>query len=277
MKTSLLLLLIFAFQISFAQITIEKTIPHNKSNETDNSIYLINLSNNDYIYLKTYTAYTNITRTNICLRFYNPDFSIYKTVEFPFDEYEIWQNYNDITNQNGINPELISNKLYNDDPKVEFLLATRRTPDNYPPNLYIVNEDGEFIQTIDSVSSAKIFTNNSIKQLVLSRPSGFFFYNLNNTISSTSAKSKTSNSILSDPYPNPSSDITTINFELPTGINTAELKIIDSQGKVLKNLTVDNTFGYVKINTHEFKPGNYYYSLYTQDGEINTKKMIVIK
>jgi type IX secretion system substrate protein len=85
------------------------------------------------------------------------------------------------------------------------------------------------------------------------------------------------NEMMENIYPNPSNGNTTIEFNLPQGVNTGQLVIYNMQGVELKRYTVDNTFHTLLLNNSEFHAGTYFYQLQTASGASGAKKMIVIK
>ena len=77
-------------------------------------------------------------------------------------------------------------------------------------------------------------------------------------------------------YPNPTRDITTIEFTIKTSGNV-RLQIFDYTGRQVKTLidqkTIPGTTS-IKVNTSDMKPGIYFYTLFSGEGVI-TRKMIV--
>jgi type IX secretion system substrate protein len=75
----------------------------------------------------------------------------------------------------------------------------------------------------------------------------------------------------------PSNGNTTIEFNLPQGVNQGEIVIYNMKGVELKSYKVDNTFHTLLLNNSEFRAGTYFYQLMTSGGVSGAKKMIVIK
>ncbi len=83
-------------------------------------------------------------------------------------------------------------------------------------------------------------------------------------------------------YPNPFNPSTTIRFDIPASIENASLKIYNIKGQVLKNFTnVTNKSSVIwdgtDIDNEPVSSGLYFYSLFLDDTEIVTNKMLLIK
>ena len=78
-------------------------------------------------------------------------------------------------------------------------------------------------------------------------------------------------------YPNPAQYFTNIVYQLPTGVNKAELVFYDVKGNEVKRFAVDRTYDHLRISTAELSSGTYFYSLQTSKGIIGGKKMIIIR
>jgi hypothetical protein len=84
-------------------------------------------------------------------------------------------------------------------------------------------------------------------------------------------------SYLSNPYPNPTDNSTTLPFTLPDGENTGEIVLYNMQGNEIRRYKVDRSFSNIILNNSGLPSGNYYYQLVTSQGILGTKKVIVIK
>jgi hypothetical protein len=92
---------------------------------------------------------------------------------------------------------------------------------------------------------------------------------------STSTDSK--KNYLGTPYPNPSSDMARIPFELPSDAEFGEITVCNIEGTILKSYLVDNTFGDLLLNNKEMPNGCYFYYLSVNGKKFGTNKMIVMK
>ena len=71
-------------------------------------------------------------------------------------------------------------------------------------------------------------------------------------------------------YPNPANDI--LNVELPSGINNAEITIVDAVGRVVLNANVENSFA--NLNVSHLKEGAYFVKI-AADNVVATKTLIL--
>ncbi len=84
-------------------------------------------------------------------------------------------------------------------------------------------------------------------------------------------------SIISNPYPNPTNNTTTIDYTLPAGSNEGEIVFYNLQGAEVKRFKVDKTFSTLLVSTADIAAGTYLYQLQTSVVSTEGKKMVVIK
>ena len=79
--------------------------------------------------------------------------------------------------------------------------------------------------------------------------------------------------------PNPFTSTTIINYNLPGNTVNAQLIITDGQGRVLKDVVLNNSKGpgQAIVNAGELASGIYFYSLVVNGRSVDTKKMILTK
>lgn len=82
---------------------------------------------------------------------------------------------------------------------------------------------------------------------------------------------------LQENSPNPFSDFTEINYQLPEGTSYAELKIFDVTGKEIRKYSLTEIYGTVQVNAKDLLPGVYFYSLIADNVIIRSRKMILMK
>jgi hypothetical protein len=82
---------------------------------------------------------------------------------------------------------------------------------------------------------------------------------------------------LSNPYPNPTDNLTRIDYQLPDGIKQGELVFYNTMGTEVKRFKVTNTFSFIYVSAHDLASGTYYYNLQTSAGASDGKKMVVIR
>jgi len=78
-------------------------------------------------------------------------------------------------------------------------------------------------------------------------------------------------------FPNPATEYTMIEYEIPNGENEAEIQIYNINGQLINSYKVDRTFDNLRISTSEMNSGTYFYKLQTKKGVSSGKKMIIIK
>jgi hypothetical protein len=78
-------------------------------------------------------------------------------------------------------------------------------------------------------------------------------------------------------YPNPSSEQTTIEYELPKGQTSGEIVFYNEAGTEIKRFKVTDTFHNIVVSVADLEAGVYFYQLETVSGFKATKKMVVIK
>lgn len=76
-------------------------------------------------------------------------------------------------------------------------------------------------------------------------------------------------------YPNPFQGRSSIAYALPEAENNASIMIFDMTGKTIKEYPLKEKQGQIQIDSQDFRPGIYLYSLIGNNKEIITKRMIV--
>jgi len=76
-------------------------------------------------------------------------------------------------------------------------------------------------------------------------------------------------------YPNPFQGKSVIEYSLPDFEKDASILVFDMTGKLLKEFKLREKSGQIEINSRDFEPGIYLYSLVSNNNEVITKKMIV--
>lgn len=127
-----------------------------------------------------------------------------------------------------------------------------------------IKEQQEIISNQDSIITNLEKTINSIKAKIEPETQS-----INNEDLGSKAK-------LYQNKPNPFKETTSINFELPNEYSSANLMIFDLRGTLIKSYEISGqNNGEVIIEGRELKAGMYLYSLFVDDIEVDTKKMIL--
>jgi len=81
--------------------------------------------------------------------------------------------------------------------------------------------------------------------------------------------------VFKGPYPNPASQITSFEYNLPSSAKSARLIVRNSLGVEVENSMLDNQSGKKSINVSSYPSGIYFYTLIVDGKTIQSKKMIV--
>ncbi len=76
-------------------------------------------------------------------------------------------------------------------------------------------------------------------------------------------------------FPNPASQFTTIRYELPNGIPSAELVITDLEGRILKTIQVGHDTNHLQIPASEYAAGIYLYFLRARNYQSKAEKLLI--
>jgi len=144
-------------------------------------------------------------------------------------------------------------------------------------------EPGEIVETFVSVLESGLDeTISSLKYLFYNRedPSDFVSVELSYTVKDQSTNRFMFNSnvmSVSDIYPNPVSDIAFIDYLIYDEETEAKIVFHNVLGRSVSEYTMNPVEQTLKINTLEFKPGVYFYTLYVDNEGKVTKKLVVKK
>ena len=80
---------------------------------------------------------------------------------------------------------------------------------------------------------------------------------------------------VSNPYPSPAANFTSINYSLPQNATNSKLVVNNLLGSKIMEIPINKQSGTITISTEELKSGIYFYSFYSNDMLISTKKLII--
>lgn len=80
---------------------------------------------------------------------------------------------------------------------------------------------------------------------------------------------------VSDAYPNPANNFTTISYKLQSENNTASINVNNLLGEQVAYIPVSDKEGMIKIETSNLPNGIYFYSFTIKDKVVYTKKLIL--
>lgn len=266
MKTFLLLIsIILIGEKSNSQIILENSYPAT-SGIVNASI--VNLANSGYKY--TITDYKN---NNIKL--YNMNHSLWKTIQLSVPVGFTLSTIN-----------AISETLFNTDGLIELIYSYTKYSPTINFESKIINENGSVLMTIPNCQLAYPVNTGSNGWKLISRIDSVNsfadafteIYSLVGYIPQVSVKEEIyQERFISTPFPNPSYEAVTINYQLPNDVSSAEIVIYSLNGNALKHYNVDKSFNSLKLDNSDLPAGTYLYDLITPNSSFTAKKMIVIK
>ncbi len=87
-----------------------------------------------------------------------------------------------------------------------------------------------------------------------------------------------SSSLLQQNVPNPPlGNSTSISYNVPQGTSKAQMLVTDMSGKTVRQVMLGTGKGILKVNTQNFTPGIYNYTLIADGKMLETKKILVDK
>ena len=199
---------------------------------------------------------------------------------------------------------LISKQLFDLDTNYEYILALGE------PSLRLLKEDGSLLFSCDSCSLGQYLT--FLPDIVYARfDSPFAYYGLMSTPQGVkmivtrgigaglenlrfevyslpgklpgciaSSFASVTPSVAYDPslptsaYPNPSSGLVRIAFQLPAGVASGEVILTDEEGREVKRYRVTNAFSDLEFSEADLPSGAYFYKIVTQQGESAVQKIV---
>jgi len=82
---------------------------------------------------------------------------------------------------------------------------------------------------------------------------------------------------ISESYPNPAKSVANINYSIAADSKDAQLVVYSMLGSKVREVTLTEERGTVKLDVSSLPSGMYFYSLVVEDKAISTKKMLVTK
>ena len=191
--------------------------------------------------------YYNLDIKGNKVTFYNPDYSVYKTISIPTPkEYSISTIL------------CASDKMFNTDNLLEFLIVYHTPMINITTQMILYNENGTKLYDFGfNYFSAYFYTDGKKTKL--------FTMNANDTCRTyllvgitTTAKSATISQNYA--YPNPALSSITLPYSLEPG-ETSDLKIFNYSGQLIESKQIDSNFDRIILNVENYKKGIYFYSV----------------
>ncbi|HKR03198.1 MAG TPA: T9SS type A sorting domain-containing protein [Bacteroidia bacterium] len=182
----------------------------------------------------------------------------------------------------------LSENLFDLDPGIEFMYVSDSggfyTTKIYDENGSVLFTDNgaPFIKMNIHLQQYPIYNTSAGTKMILSYENGQakvfgLAGTLSTAIQETNDDLMNERSLISNPYPNPAKQSTTVDYKLPGDINEGEIVFYNLTGKEIKRFKVDKTFNSLLISTIEISAGTYYYQLQTSEGASGGKKLVVVK
>lgn len=250
MRTKLLLLLlslVLTASVVRAQITLEQTLP--------NDTYPFNTSQGG-------TWYAEYALDSV-LSVYRSDYSLYKDIQIPmgFNTY--------------VEVYFLSDKLFNSDSKLEYLLKRSTSPTDL--EAILVNEDGEILYNFGNADNSYPFVT---QRIGMGPALGFRHYNLIESIYVTDIYSLPGVYLpVKEPdvennqhsFPNPASSFIEIPYKI-SNPQDAVLSIYTSSGTLTERRLLDINESKLVLNISTLPAGVYIYKYGTVSGKFVVRK-----
>jgi len=286
MKKLLTFLLLATATLNYGQITFENK--YSTGSVIQNYIRLVKLSSSGYKYVM------NDTNT---ITLYNLNHTLFKTITIPISGFAAFFPYPKVQ------VYYVSEELFNTNPaNIEYLVSY--SDPSYVGHIRVYDElgnmlfskDSTVIQLTDTYGNENFisYTPSGIKMIISQADNsggskGYAsVYSLPGTLPCHDCVNGTTTGLVTtndgnvqegkiSNYPNPSNGQTTVEYNLPQGVTTADLVFYNITGQEIKRFKVTNAFRDILISTADLEAGTYYYQLQTATGFNAGKKMIVIK
>jgi len=282
-KILLLALLAFGMNVK-AQITLEHTY------DSASTIFGGNPSNDSQLMIINFAIsgerYVKLNRWGKVMNIYDMNHSLIKTISLSSLP----------LNSGGVLGDIlyISQNLFSTDSKIAFMYGYD-TPSDFTG---IYNEDGNLLFSDTGLAAIRpnfeqqqfpIYNTSTGTKMILSYEGSNLnsfkakVFSLPGTL--TTAIQEANNNLiamqnknyLSNPYPNPSTNTTKIDYTLPDSVNEGVIVFYNLQGIEMKRFKVDKTFSTLLVSTADIAAGTYLYQLQTSVQSTEGKKMVVIK
>ncbi|WP_428233010.1 T9SS type A sorting domain-containing protein [Flavobacterium sp.] len=243
-KKITLLALFLTTTLSFSQATLEHSYAINQDEGGDQS-YFFNTETASYHY--------TFDTSNV-LKIYTETHSVYKTVNLPVDTGYIINNM-----------YLFTDKLFNSDNLIEFLLVTRSPTGTH--KMTLVNENGVVLQQFGDKQDALIVKTLSNNYKLITQKAFYEsdiytttkdVYSLTGTLSVNQTNKLSKASVA---YPNPVKDILSITNPSDKTENSS-LKVYAVSGKLVLQKNISNDAqDFIKLDVSGLQPGVYIYKI----------------
>lgn len=284
MKNAFVIILALLASVSFGQITYQTTYPI-----ANGTFSMVKFHDIGYKYVRK-------DFLNYNFKIYNLNHTLYKTINIPSQALALKS------------VDYLSQRLFDNDSLIEYALLTGNGPYYFQFKIY--KENGTLvmfrdsacyggtglgatsgIQNVFNIQEPVFFDGIStkLKLTILSGLGGFGrdeIYSLPGTIPCitcssgliTGLSTNGENPVIEPPqfFPNPVSDQLKLKYKLPEGTHLAEMKIYNTEGKLVDEFKVTDDFDFIYLPTN-YNNGLYLYSLIVDGKVVKTEKIVLNK
>ena len=212
------------------------------------------------------------------VRIYNMDHSLFKTIN--------------CTVPNGYflsDIKFVSENLFNSDSQIElaytyYKYVSTSTSYYYIYGAKVITEDGTVLQPIDGAqylyvnktgdTEYKLFAY-CFDYSVFPEKVWTVIYNLPGKVYSFASFSAEQPDLLLKSYPNPATDLVTVNYDLPANVGTGKLYLMDNSGRAVSSYIIDQHTDHLELNVGGLSDGVYHYFIEYGNTRSESKKMVV--
>jgi len=212
-------------------------------------------------------------------RIYNLDHSLFKTINcaVPANNY-----LSDI--------KYVSQNLFDSDSDIELVytyyefVQPTETTYYYKYHSRVINENGSNMLDIDEARFIFVYKSGDIQYKLFAFCYDYSVwpeliwtkvYSLPGVYVSAETLASAEMDMTLNAYPNPASDVIRLTYQLPENTGVAKLNLMDSNGRMIRNFTVDDHIDYIELNVNGFSPGVYYYNIDYNNFRSPSKKIVI--
>ncbi len=285
-----------AVQPMQSQITLEQTYPSAGYYNTLSVSPQIKVTGAKLFYMVKLEIsgekYVAVDMLNQSINFYNLNHTLFANVSYS----NVTLLGNPTAGVEKVNASLlyISENLFDTDNQIELMYMGTYydyTTDTQYAVTQIVNQDGSIMFTATNEAPLvkpnyhsqyyPIYNTAAGTKLILSKTNGDAkVYSLGGTWSGMLANNSinlSENALTLSPNPSGRGSAVRMEYDLPQGVNTAELKVFDGTGKELKSYKIGSDMHEVMVEPGDLPAGDYYYYLSAEGKVIGTKKSVVME
>ncbi|MFT4598652.1 MAG: hypothetical protein ACJAR8_001283 [Bacteroidia bacterium] len=258
-KYLLIIIMVFGSLRASSQITLEHTYT---VAESQTQLGIINLSSSGYKYI---LAGTN---ANSQVKLYNLDHSLWKTINVPA--------LSGFTLQFAGN---ISEGLFDVNKEIEYVAQYYNLSTNPVQwHFKVLNENGKVIKDLPNRAYQRVIAtaSNTFKLIVTDVNFIREVYSLPGKYNTLRVPDTDEVGTLGNSFPNPATERIIIPYNLDNSISTGLINIYDNTGRLVKSLTIDNSFNNIELDLSTYSSGLYYYNI-TIDGTKSISKSFLKK